>query len=423
MRFWEVEVLILIIGGGIGGLTLALNLHRVGIPCQIFESAKKIKPLGVGLNILPHAMRELSLLGLESNIAKDAIETQDVSFYNKFGQHIFTEARGRFAGYGWPQYSIHRASLHDVLMKAVCDRLGPDAIMTGHRFRELEQSNEGVVAYFDNEEGSCSGVKAYRGSAIVGCDGIKSVVRSSFYEKNDPLIYSGITMWRGITKWPPFLSGSSMVYAGWLETGKVIAYPISKTDDGMHIVNWLCEFYCPPRNPKGDWGQKGRIEDFIWSCKEMKFSWLNIPEMIAAAEFILEYPMVDKEPIKQWSFGRVTLLGDAAHPMYPRGSNGAGQSIIDARCLADNLASEFDAVTAFKKYETDRRPKTTAIVHANRSNPPDAILREVYERTGDKPFKKITDVVSVEELEALSEQYKKIAGFKLEAVHNKKSPM
>jgi 2-polyprenyl-6-methoxyphenol hydroxylase-like FAD-dependent oxidoreductase len=204
-----------------------------------------------------------------------------------------------------------------------------------------------------------------------------------------------------------------MIYAGWLKTGKFIAYPIAKVDKGMQIVNWLCEFYCSPRNPSGDWGQPGNVDDFLWSCEEMNFPWLNIPQMVKDAEFILEYPMVDKEPLKKWSFGRATLLGDAAHPMYPRGSNGAGQAIIDARSLADSLSFESDEVAAFLKYEKERLPKTTAIVHANRTNPPDAILREVYERTGDKPFKSMTDIMTRDELYELSDQYKKIAGFQV----------
>ena len=404
--------MILIIGGGIGGLTLALNLHKAGIPCQIFEAAETIKPLGVGINILPHAMKELSALELGSDIAANAIETHEVCFYNRFGQHIYTEPRGRFAGYEWPQYSIHRGSLHEILVNAVRERLGPNAFLTGHRFCRLEQDAQKVIAYFytGNSE---QVLKSYGGSALVGCDGIKSVVRRSFYKEDDPLIYSGITMWRGVTKHQPFLSGASMIYAGWLKTGKFIAYPIAKLDNGMQIVNWLCEFYCSPRNPSGDWGQPGNVDDFLWSCEEMNFPWLNIPQMVKDAEFILEYPMVDKEPLKKWSFGRATLLGDAAHPMYPRGSNGAGQAIIDARFLADSLSFESDEVAAFLKYEKERLPKTAAIVHANRTNPPDAILREVYERTGDKPFKSMTDIMTKDELYELSDQYKKIAGFQV----------
>ncbi len=405
--------MVLIIGAGIGGLTLALKLHSLGVASRIYEAVPKIKSLGVGINILPHAMRELCHLSLEQDIALKSVETQEVQFFNRFGQHIFTDNRGRFGGYEWPQYSIHRGVLQSILLEAVIQRLGNDAIVTNHRLIDLKQTETEVQAIFERAADKTSKVKVL-GDVLIGCDGIHSTVRRKLNPQNDPLVYSGITMWRGVTKWPGFLTGATMIYAGWLQTGKVIAYPIEKADvDGNQLINWLCEFYCPSRNGEGDWGKPGELKDFIWSCDEMNFSWLDIPAMIKRAKFIFEYPMVDRNPLAKWTKGRVTLLGDAAHPMYPRGSNGAGQAILDAVELAKRLSSKVLHKEALELYEHERRPKTTEVVHANRTVPPDAILKEVYERTGDKPFDEIEDIIERDELELIANNYKTIAGFDL----------
>ena len=409
--------MILIIGAGIGGLTLALKLHSLGISSRIYESVPVLKPLGVGINILPHAMRELCGLGLEQQIAQRSIETREVQFYNRFGQHIFTDKRGRFAGYKWPQFSIHRGMLQSVLVEAVLERMGHDAIITDHRLIELEQTEIKVKAVFERTTENNAYVEIY-GDVLIGCDGIHSTVRRKLNPKdNDPLIYSGITMWRGVTRWPKFLNGATMIYAGWLQTGKVIAYPIEEEDvRGNQLINWLCEFYCPARNGEGDWGKQGKLEDFIWACDEMNFDWLDIPAMVRNAEFVFEYPMVDRNPLAKWTEGRTTLLGDAAHPMYPRGSNGAGQAILDAIDLAKRLSSCGGYKEAFAFYENERRPKTTEVVHANRTVPPDAILKVIYDRTGDKPFQKIDDIIGSDELESIADNYKTIAGFDLNSL-------
>ena len=186
------------------------------------------------------------------------------------------------------------------------------------------------------------------------------------------------------------------------------------------MTNCLLEFYVPPRDPSGDWSRPGKLEDFIDRYEDMKFDWLDIPACARACQYILEYPMVDRDPLPRWSHGAITLMGDAAHPMYPRGSNGAGQAILDARTLAGHLARHDNATAAFKAYEDDRREITAAVVLANRTNPPDAILREIYQRTGDKPFDDIDKVITRDELTALSESYKQIAGFQRETL--KKRP-
>jgi 2-polyprenyl-6-methoxyphenol hydroxylase-like FAD-dependent oxidoreductase len=251
-----------------------------------------------------------------------------------------------------------------------------------------------------------------RGMVAIGCDGIHSVVRKQLYPDEGDPIYSGVNMWRGATWWTPFLTGESFVRAGWLESGKMIIYPIRNRRDaqGRQLVSWVGEFYTP-KYKRRDWNRAGELKDFIHVFEEWKFDWLDVPALIRNAETILEYPMVDQEPLPRWSHGRISLLGDAAHPMVPRGSNGAGQAILDAVALAECLARQTGPVEALKLYEARRLEATANIVRTNRKNPPDAILREVYLRTGDKPFRNIDEVISREELVALTNGYAKVAGY------------
>lgn len=405
---------VLIIGGGIGGLTLGLALRRAGIACRVFEAASEIKPIGVGINILPHATRVLTELGLQDALAKVAVETKESAFFNRFGQLIYREPLGRYAGYQWPQFSIHRADLHDVLLGAFRSRAGADRFVAGWRCIGAEQDAEGATVHFD-------GMPPQRGAVAIGCDGIHSVIRKQLYPNEGDPIYSGVTMWRGVTRWPPFLSGATMTRAGWLKIGKLVAYPIREKVDsqGRQLVNWLAEIEYP-RCERRDWNRPGRIEDFVAAYEDWHFDWLDVPAFFRAADMILEFPMVDQEPLPRWSFGRLTLLGDAAHPMYPRGSNGAGQAILDAVALAGCLGRRGDPIEALKAYEHLRLEATANVVRTNRTNPPDAILREVYLRTGDKPFARIDDVISRDELIALSDGYKRVAGYHQETLHASK---
>jgi 5-methylphenazine-1-carboxylate 1-monooxygenase len=396
---------VLVIGGGIGGLTLALCLHEHGIACRVFEQAPAFRPLGVGINILPHASAELARLGLADALARVSVLTREAVFYNRFGQLIYREPLGRYAGYMHPQYSIHRARVHEVLHRAVIERLGHDAVVTGAACTHVTQDGLSVTAHF------AGGITSARGDALVACDGLHSVVRKQLHPDEGAPLYSGVNMWRGVTVWPRILSGASMIRAGWLATGKMVIYPIADDVDGegRQLVNWVAEIETPQHTTR-DWNRRGELNDFIGAFADWQFDWLDVPAMIRAADSILEFPMVDQEPLPFWTSGRVTLLGDAAHPMYPRGSNGAGQAILDARALADALASHDSVETALAAYESLRLPFTANVVRMNRTNPPDAILREVWQRTGDKPFAAIDDVVSREELAALSEGYKRAAG-------------
>src|SRR5438477_2589144 len=409
---------IIIVGAGIGGLTLGLALHSRGIACRIFESAAEIRPIGVGINLLPHATKELAALGLEPALAQVAIATADATFFNRFGQLIYREPLGRAAGYEHPQFSIHRGDLQMVLRDAFRARAGGDRLITNRHCIGVEQDESGVSVHFSDGPGGVNRRKV-RGRVAIACDGINSAIRRQFFPDEGEPRYSGVNMWRGVTRWKPILSGASMVRAGWLSHGKMVIYPIRAAGrDGLQLINWVAEIETPNYR-KRDWNREGSLDDFIGPFADWHFDWLDVPAFIRAADSVLEFPMVDQDPLPRWSFGRITLLGDAAHPMVPRGSNGAGQAILDARALTAALLQNADPVAALASYENQRLEATARVVLTNRANPPDAILREVFQRTHDRPFKAIEDVISRDELVALSEGYKRIAGYSKDALRTR----
>ena len=402
---------IVIIGGGISGLTLALSLHEAGIACRIYESAPSYKPLGVGLNLQPHGVRELTLLGLLPALYARGVETSEMGYYSRHGQHIFTEPRGRHAGYEWPQFSIHRAHFHDVLIDAVHERLGADAIVMNTRCTGVEHDEAGVTAHFVDATGG-QALPSIRGVAAIACDGIHSVIRRQLFPGEGAPFYQNINMWRGVSRWTPFLSGSTMVQTGWLNVGKMVIYPLTQRPDadGKQLLNWVAELQSP-RHVRQDWTLAGRIEDVLPTYGDWHFDWLDVGAMIREAQIVLEFPMVDRDPLPFWTAGRMTLVGDAAHPMYPRGGNGANQAILDARALARCLKADPDAVAALKAYEAERLAAANGVVLANRTMSPDKILQVVHERSGGKPFRHIDDLFSRDELAAITDGYKRIAGF------------
>ena len=397
---------VIILGAGIGGLTLALSLHQAGIACRVYEAVPALRPLGVGINLLPHAVRELSELGLLDALDAVGVRTQEAVFFTEHGQLVFREPAGQHAGYDWPQYSIHRGDLQTVLLNETLKRLGPDSVQCGHRCTGVEQDADGVTVHF------ADGRTPVRGAVAVGCDGIHSALRTQLYPDEGAPRYSGINMWRGTAAWKPFLSGGSMVRAGWLTVGKMVIYPIRNDidDQGRQLVNWVAEIHAPQPAMR-DWSRAGRLEDFLPAFADWHFDWLDVPALILASDTILEYPMVDQDPLPRWSHGRLTLLGDAAHPMVPRGSNGAGQAIIDARFLAGAMKREGVGTTALDTYDRVRVKATTDVVLTNRSNPPDTILREVFERSGGQRVENLDAIVTQQELQAISDHYKRVAGY------------
>ncbi|MDO9414193.1 MAG: flavin-dependent oxidoreductase [Pseudolabrys sp.] len=395
-----------IVGGGICGLSLALNLHRRGIAARVYERAPEIKPLGVGITLLPHAMREFSALGLGDQLLAAGIENRESHFYNRFGQLIYREDRGKFAGYQYPEVGIHRGTLHLILYDAVKKELGPDAVVTDHECSGIEQDETGATVHFKNRD-------SVRADVVIDCEGINSAIRKQFYP-DDKVAFSGINTWRGVTRHKPINGGRTYMRVGSINTGKIVIYPIvdHHDDDGHQLINWMAEIK-RDTTIQNDWNKPGNLDDFYSIYQDWRFDWLDVAQMIRDADQILEYPMVDKDPIAQWTFGRVTLAGDAAHPMYPRGSNGAAQAAIDARTLADCLRNNADPRDALKAYEDARAQVAAKVVRTNRETPPDFINIKVEELVGDKPFDNLDDFITQDELRALSDNYKRIAGFAL----------
>ncbi len=401
-----------IVGGGICGLSLALNLSQRGIDCRVYERAPDIKELGVGITLLPHAMREFSTLGLGDTLLKAGIENRESRFYNRFGQLIYREERGKFAGYPFPEVGIHRGRLHVTLYDAVKQRLGAQSVVTDCECTGVEQDEAGATVHF-KQTSTGKPRDSVHADIVVDCEGINSALRKQFYP-NDKVVFTGINTWRGITRRKPILDGRTYMRIGSILTGKIVIYPIIDNIDGQgnQLINWMAEIK-RDTIAQNDWNKTGKLDDFYPLYESWRFDWLDVAQMIKDAEQILEYPMVDKDPIDKWTFGRVTLAGDAAHPMYPRGSNGAAQAAIDARTLADLLHGNADPRDALKAYEAARSGAAARVVRTNREHPPDFINIKVEELVGDKPFDNLDKYITQDELRALSDNYKRIAGFAL----------
>lgn len=411
---------VLIAGGGIGGLTLALSLHQVGIPCRVFESVPELKPLGVGINVLPHAVRELIELGLIDQLSAFGVATAELAYFSKRGKPIWSEPRGVAAGYKWPQFSIHRGVLQQILRDAALDRLGADSVLTSHHLLDWQETADGVRATFiDRATGKTAG--SYDGALLIAADGIHSAVREKLYPNEGPPLWNGRILWRGITEADAFLTGRTMIMAGH-ESLKFVCYPISNAPlaNGKHLINWVAERLLDPdyRWRREDYNRKARLDEFLPWFENWRFDWLDVPGLIRDCKHAYEYPLVDRDPLDRWTFGRVTLMGDAAHPMYPIGSNGASQAILDARVLTRELLAHGLTPAAMAAYEAERRPATSELVRLNRQNGPEQVMQLVEERAPDG-FGTVTEVLSRQELEDIAANYKRVAGFQVDALNAK----
>ncbi|WP_010204214.1 flavin-dependent oxidoreductase [Salinibacterium sp. PAMC 21357] len=399
---------VIIAGAGIGGLATALSLHDAGITdLTIYEAVAELRPLGVGINLLPHAVRELTELGLGDKLAELGVPTSTLSYYNCFGHPIWSEPRGRAAGYDWPQYSVHRGELQMLLRDAVSERL-PGAIVLGSAVSGTNANDEKQSVRIRTRNGE---ERVESADVVIAADGIHSAVRKQRYPDEGAPVWNGLMLWRGTARVTPFLDGRSMFMAG-DGRQKFVAYPLSEADsDGLARINFIAERRLDDDNPGlNDWNRTVDKQQIVDLFREWKFDWIDIPALIDSADEVLEYPMVDRDPVDRWTFERQTLLGDAAHAMYPIGSNGASQAIIDARTIAYRLATANSIETALQAYENDRLPTTTRITLSNRSLGPERVMQLAYERA-PAGFTNIHDVVSAAELAAIADEYKRAAGF------------
>ncbi len=411
---------VIIVGGGIGGLTAALMLHARGIRATVYEQAPVIREAGVGINTLPHAIAELAELGLLPALDAAGIRTRELIYMNRFGQTVWREPRGLHAGFKVPQFSIHRGRLQKVIHDAVVERLGPDAVRTGRRLLGFIEDEGGITAHFADSRAGEAGETA-RADVIIGADGIHSALRAKFFPDQGPPSCQGVKMWRGAIDWPQVLDGESMIIAGGMQA-KLVLYPIAEgSAPGRRLTNWVVNVRLgdpskPP--PREAWSSVGRLEDVLPFARRFTVPGVDVEALVRATPTFWEYPMCDRDPLPRWTFGRATLLGDAAHPMYPVGSNGASQAILDARCLADSLARADHPRQGLAMYEAERLPKTAEIVAMNRKGGPEGVI-DAVEALAPMGFTDIDAVLSHQEREAIVRGYAGKAGFTIAQVNRK----
>jgi 2-polyprenyl-6-methoxyphenol hydroxylase-like FAD-dependent oxidoreductase len=408
---------VLIAGGGIGGLATALTLHQIGVPCLIFETVDDLRPLGVGINLQPNAVRELYDLGLDDrDLEQVGVRCREWALVGLNGNDIYSEPRGLEAGYHWPQYSVHRGEFHMLLYRSVLDRLGPDVFRAGHRVSGYRNDASGVTIQIETSDGTFEET----GSLLVGADGIHSAIRAQMYPDQPPIHWGGAIMWRGTSQALPVRTGASFVGLG-THRHRVVFYPISPPDPetGLATINWIAEITEDNSEgwTKGDWNSRAEAEDVVAHFEGWDFGWLDVPALIRSSREVLEYPMIDRDPIPSWRDSNVALLGDAAHPMYPTGSNGATQAIVDARVLGAAILEHGVSEDALKAYDAQLCEAISSVVLRNRGAGPFGILNIVDERCGSV-FDDIDDVMSKDEMASFMAGYKQAAGYAIESLNS-----
>jgi 5-methylphenazine-1-carboxylate 1-monooxygenase len=407
----------IVVGGGIGGLSLALSLHQIGVEARVYEAVRDLVPLGVGINLQPAAVRELMELGLGDELARTGIATAALNCFNKFGQLIWSEPRGVAAGYNWPQYSIHRGQLQFVLLRALRERAGDDSFRSGLRLTSFEQNTDGVSASFRDDATGTTFVD--HGDILVGADGIHSTVRQQLYPREGEPRFAGQILWRAAVDAEPFLGGRTMIIAGHFDQ-RIVVYPIAPgAEPGQVLTSWICQMSVPDTGmAREDWNQRVSQERVLAAFEQWRFPWLDMPALIRRTPDIYEFPLVDRDPVQTWTFGRVTLLGDAAHPMHPSGSQAGSQAVIDARTLTAALLKESSTDDALRRYEAERRPILNDITLRNRRLGPEAALQLAEERA-PAGFNRIEDVIGPDEIKSIADSFFAAAGLDVETVNNR----
>ncbi|MEO0411129.1 MAG: flavin-dependent oxidoreductase [Pseudomonadota bacterium] len=413
---------VMIAGGGIGGLVAALSLHQAGIEVTVYEAAQELKPMGVGINILPHAARELIELGLEQDIDAFAIRTSAMNYYTASGQLVISQPCGTSAGYHWPQWSLHRGDLHMLLLRAFKERAGAGKVITDAALASFQQDDSGVDATFTQR--SKGRPKTARGDVLIGADGLHSQTRRILYPQEGDPMYCGMVLYRAAAEAPAYLDGKTMIIVGDKRL-RLVAYPMSsalqRDGKGRALINWIGVLPMDQdAAPEENWDQQSHEQKLTQRYKEWTFDWIDVPQILGASDQIFEFPVYDRDPIERWTFGRVALLGDAAHPLIPVSSSGAVQAILDGRALAYALATQPDAPSGLKAYEADRLPTANATVRSSRENGPDEVLEIVHQRCPPGT----TDVhahVPLSELQTVIDTFKERTGFGVETLNARHS--
>jgi len=413
---------VVIAGAGIGGLTAALSLERAGIDVTVFESVAEIQPLGVGINILPHASRELIELGLEKQIDEFAIRTSAMDYFTNSGVLAISQPCGKHAGYNWPQWSLHRGELQMMLLDIFRKRAGNDRVVTDAELVDFEQDDDKVIAKFtQSHDGRVFSVD---GDVLIGADGLHSAVRARLYPDEGKPVYSGLVLYRGAVEAPQYLDGKTMIIVGDKRL-RLVAYPISqklqRAGLGRSLINWIAALPIDEHDaPSEDWTNLSEQQKLRPRYADWHFDWLDVPPMLAATQEVFEFPVYDRDPLDQWTFGRVSLLGDAAHPLIPVSSNGAVQAIIDGRALAHALATNEQPGIGLRAYEIDRLEKANGVVRASRQNGPDEVLEIVAARCPDGADN-IHEFAPLDELQAVIDEFKQVAGFHVDTLNARPS--